>query len=178
MDGQEVGNRAASIFVVMGVSGSGKTTIGTLLAKHLGAVFADADDYHSAENKDKMRAGTALTDEDRAPWLETLNRLLRGWADQGAKGVLACSALKASYRDTLNAGMAPGVVQFVWLDGSREMIQQRLEERKGTYMNPALLGSQFATLEAPVGALRVVNDRAPEAVVGEILGDVGANGTA
>lgn len=164
---------AATIFVVMGVSGSGKTTIGTLLAQHLGATFADADDYHSEANKAKMHAGIPLTDEDRAPWLQTLNGLLLGWAGTGAKGVLACSALKADYRDTLSAGIAAGVMDFVWLDGSREMIQQRLEARQGTYMNPALLGSQFATLEAPVGALRVVNDRAPEEVVKEILGDVG-----
>src|SRR5579875_1395459 len=174
MGEQANGSQAASIFVVMGVSGSGKTTIGTLLAKNVGAVFADADDYHSPENKEKMRAGIALTDEDRAPWLQTLNRLLKGWAEKGARGVLACSALKAAYRDTLGAGMPAGVLQFVWLDGEPKMIQQRREARKGTYMNPALLGSQFATLEAPVGALRVVNDRAPEEVVQQILQEVQA----
>jgi gluconokinase len=161
------------IVVVMGVSGSGKTTIGTLLAQKIGAVFADADDYHSEANKEKMRAGIALTDEDRAPWLQTLNDLLRGWAEKGARGVLACSALKASYRDTLSAGIAPGEMAFVWMDGSREMIQQRLEARKGTYMNPALLGSQIATLEAPADAVRVVNDRAPDVVVGEVMTRLG-----
>lgn len=166
----------ATIYVVMGVSGSGKTTIGTLLAEHLGATFADADDYHSEANKAKMHAGIPLTDEDRAPWLRTLNELLRQWADTGARGVLACSALKADYRETLNTGIAPGVMDFVWLDGAREMIQQRLEARQGTYMNPSLLGSQLATLEPPVGALRVVNDRTPEEVVAEILGDAGAAG--
>ncbi len=166
----------ASIFVVMGVSGSGKTTIGTLLAKDLGAVFADADDYHSPENKEKMRAGVALTDEDRAPWLQTLNRLLKGWAETGVKGVLACSALKASYRDTLSAGIGSAVLRFVWLDGDPKMIAERLAARKGTYMDPALLGSQIATLEPPADALRVVNDRAPEEVVQEILGQVGAEG--
>ena len=88
--------------------------------------------------------------------------------------MLACSALKATYRDTLSAGIAQGVLQFVWLDGDPKMIQQRLEARKGTYMNPALLGSQLATLEAPVGALRVVNDRTPEEVVQEIVHGTGA----
>ncbi len=166
----------AALFVVMGVSGSGKTTIGTLLAKDLGAVFADADDFHSPANKEKMRAGIPLTDEDREPWLQSLNNLLRGWAEKGAKGVLACSALKESYRDTLSAGIAPGMLKFVWLDGSKEMIAARLAARQGTYMNPALLGSQIATLEPPTGAVRVVNDRAPEEVVQQILGDVGAKG--
>ena len=161
------------IFLVMGVSGSGKTTIGTLLAQRVGALFADADDFHSVENKEKMRAGIALTDEDRAPWLQTLNKLLRGWAEKAAKGVLACSALKASYRDTLAAGLPEGRLVFVWLDGSREMIAERLAARQGTYMNPALLGSQIATLEPPEDAVRVVNDCTPEEVVGQILKKVG-----
>lgn len=166
---------APEIFVVMGVSGSGKTTIGTLLAKQVGAVFADADDFHSPQNKEKMRAGIPLTDEDRAPWLASLNTLLRGWSDKQARGVLACSALKQSYREVLSAGVAEGRLAFVWLDGSPEMIAARLQARKGTYMNPALLGSQFATLEPPSDAVRVVNDRTPEAVVAEILAKVGAS---
>ena len=165
----------ANIFVVMGVSGSGKTTIGSLLAKRVGAVFADADDFHSPENKEKMRAGIPLTDEDRAPWLATLNHLLQGWAASGAKGVLACSALKASYRDTLRAGVPAEAIRFVWLDGSQKMIAERLAARKGTYMNPALLGSQIAMLEAPADAVRVVNDRTPEEVVAEIMEKVGVS---
>ena len=106
------------IVVLMGVTGSGKTTIGTLLAERVGAIFADADDYHPAANKKKMAAGQPLNDEDRQPWLETLNRLMRGWFEEGKSGVLACSALKAKYRDTLAAGMPEGAVSFVWLDGS------------------------------------------------------------
>ena len=163
----------ASVFVVMGVSGAGKTTIGTLLAQRLGAAFADADDFHSAANKAKMAAGTPLTDEDRAPWLQTLNGVLRGWAAAGQKGVLACSALKASYRDTLNAGVPAGDMAFVWLDGSKELIAARLAARQGSYMNPVLLGSQIATLEPPEDAVRVVNDRTPAEVVDEILHKLG-----
>lgn len=159
----------AALFVVMGVSGSGKTTIGTVLAKRLGAEFADADDFHSPENKQKMHDGIPLTDEDRAPWLQRLNDVLRDWKEKGQKGVLACSALKASYRDVLASGLNAGEPIFVWLDGSPALIAQRLAARKGTYMNPSLLGSQFATLEAPTDAVRVVNDRTPDEVVTEIL---------
>ena len=101
--------------------------------------------------------------------MRTLNRLLQGWAEKGAKGVLACSALKESYRQTLNAGLTPGELSYVWLDGSPEMIAARLQARQGTFMNPSLLGSQFATLEAPSDALRVVNDKTPDQVVDEIL---------
>ncbi len=168
----------ACVLVVMGVSGSGKTTIGTLLAKRLDAVFADADDFHSPENKEKMHAGIPLTDEDRAPWLRTLNNLLRGWAEKNAKGVLACSALKASYREILCEGMPPKAMAYVWLDGSPQMIAERLAKRAGTFMNPALLGSQLAVLEPPAEAVRVVNDRTPDAVVDEVLQKVGASAVA
>jgi gluconokinase len=157
------------IVVLMGVSGSGKTTIGTLLAQRTGAVFADADDYHPEANKAKMAAGTPLTDEDRQPWLETLNRMMVGWFAAGKKGVLACSALKAKYRETLGAGLPEGAVSFVFLDGSKEMIAARLAARHHEFMTPALLESQLQTLEVPKDGLRVVNDRTPDAVVDEIL---------
>ena len=157
------------IVVLMGVSGSGKTTIGTLLAERAGAVFADADDYHPLANKRKMAAGLALGDLDRQPWLEELNRLMRGWFQAGNSGVLACSALKAKYRDTLLSGMPCEAVQFVLLDGSRELIAQRLAARKHEYMTPALLDSQLETLEPPENAFSVVNDRAPAIVVEEIM---------
>ena len=160
------------VVVLMGVTGSGKTTIGTLLAKRAGTVFADADDDHPLANKQKMAAGHALNDEDRQPWLEELNRLLVGWFKAGKSGVLACSALKARYRTTLTAGMPADAVTFVLLDGSEEMLADRLAKRKHEYMNPKLLESQLATLEMPENALRIVNDRTPDEVVSQILSQV------
>ena len=158
------------IVVLMGVSGSGKTTIGTLLAARAGVVFADGDDYHSAANKAKMHAGQPLTDEDREPWLETLNQLMRGWWESGTGGVIACSALKESYREVLRAGMPAGTVTFVLLDASKALIEERLDARHHAFMNPVLLDSQLATLEQPHGgAIEVENDRTPAEVVDEIL---------
>jgi gluconokinase len=157
------------IVVLMGVSGSGKTTIGTLLAERSGIIFADADDYHPAANKAKMAAGQPLNDEDRQPWLETLNDVLRGWHETGKGGVLACSALKERYRVTLASGMPEGTVSFVLLDGSPELLAERLAQRQHEYMNPKLLASQLATLEKPKDAFTVINDRTPDVVVAEIL---------
>jgi gluconokinase len=160
------------IVVLMGVSGSGKTTIGTLLSERTGVVFADADDFHPPANKQKMAAGFPLNDEDRQPWLEELNRLLQGWFTAGTGGILACSALKAKYRDTLASGMPEGTVHFVLLDGSPELIAERLAARRHEYMNPNLLASQLKTLEPPENAFRIVNDRAPGAIADEILAHV------
>jgi gluconokinase len=157
------------IVVLMGVSGSGKTTIGTLLAERVGAVFADGDDYHPLANKQKMAAGQPLNDQDRQPWLEVLNRLLRDWFAEGKSGVLACSALKAGYRATLQAAMPNGAVNFVVLEASKEMLAARLAERNHEFMNPGLLDSQLATLEMPNDAVQIVNDRAPEEIVSQIL---------
>ena len=157
------------IVVLMGVTGSGKSTVGTLLAERWGTVFADADDYHPAANKAKMAAGNPLNDEDRQPWLETLNALMRGWIESGKGGVLACSALKEKYRETLSAGMPKGAIHFVLLDGSPELIAGRLAARRHEFMNAKLLESQFKTLEKPSDAFTIVNDRAPEIIVDEIL---------
>lgn len=158
------------IVVLMGVSGSGKTTIGTLLAEKLNTTFADADDYHPQANKDKMASGQPLNDEDRQPWLETLNGLLKSWYDGPKSGVLACSALKEKYRETLSLGMPAGTIHFVLLEGDPEMIAERMAHRPGHFMNPKLLASQLATLEPPKDAIRVANDKAPGLVVDEILG--------
>lgn len=160
------------IVVLMGVSGSGKTTIGTLLAERTGAVFADADDYHPAANKAKMASGQPLNDEDREPWLETLNKLMCGWFEAGKNGILACSALKEKYRAILTSGMPEGTVHFVLLDGSKDLIADRLAARQHEFMNSKLLDSQIATLEIPKDALRITVDREPEQIVDKILQQV------
>jgi gluconokinase len=160
------------IVVLMGVSGSGKTTIGTLLAERTGAVFADADDYHPEANKAKMAAGHPLNDEDRQPWLETLNKLMLGWFKEGKSGVLACSALKEKYRATLAAGLPESELRFVWLDGPKTLIADRLAARHHEFMNSKLLDSQIATLEIPKDALRIEIDSEPEGIVERILEQV------
>lgn len=169
------------IIVLMGVSGSGKTLIGTLLAKRLNIPFLDADDYHPAANKEKMAAGVPLTDEDRRPWLEKLHELLCDWSSKGDSGILACSALKASYRGVLTNGIAESALRFVLLDAPRDLIAGRLAQRHHEFMNANLLDSQFATLEKPANALCVENDRDPEQVVDLIvqnvpMSPVGVNG--
>jgi gluconokinase len=160
------------IIVLMGVSGSGKTAIGKLLAERANAAFADADDYHSAANKQKMASGHPLNDEDRQPWLESLNAVLRGWFEGHTDGVLACSALKEKYRTTLVSGLPTDAVRFVLLEISREIIAKRMAIRSHEYMNPALLDSQLATLEIPRDALRVLNDRSPQEIVQQILSQI------
>ncbi len=150
----------------MGVTGCGKTTVGALLAKELGWAFHDADDYHPAENVAKMKSGTPLGDAERWPWLDRLNALLRESEREGANVVLACSALKQAYRERLVHGCA--AARFVFLDGAPELIRARLAARRGHYMNPALLDSQFAALERPQDALRLDAAAGPDAQVREI----------
>ena len=160
-----------SIFVVMGVTGSGKTTIGKLLAERAGIIFADADEYHPEANKQKMAAGHPLNDADRQPWLETLSGLLLHWHESGQGGVLACSALKASYRTTLAHDLPGDIVRFILLEVPKDVLVERLRERHHEFMNPDLLDSQIATLEAPAdgNALQVDNNRDPDVVVADIL---------
>lgn len=135
------------IAVVMGVSGSGKTTVAVLLAAALGCQFQEGDDLHPASNVEKMRSGKPLTDEDRLPWLNKIAEEIDGWRARGESGVLTCSALKRSYRDIIVSGR-PNVT-LVYLKGSRDLIHRRMAARHEHFMPLALLDSQFATLEEP-----------------------------
>ena len=133
--------------VLMGVAGSGKTAIGLELAAITGWDFHDADDFHSPENKEKMRNGIPLTDADREPWLRRLHDLLERYARRNEPVILACSALKKRYREILTEELP--TVRFVYLKGSYEVLRSRMERRKNHYMKPGMLESQFETLEAP-----------------------------
>jgi gluconokinase len=161
------------IVIVMGVTGAGKTTIGQLLAEHLGWQFADADDFHPAANVEKMRRGIPLTDDDRWPWLDRLHAEIESWIADGRNAVLACSALKQSYRARLDAGLeAAREVRFVYLKGSPALIAERLRERHGHFAGEAILAGQFADLEEPAAGdkdvITVDIDATPEEIVAEI----------
>ncbi|TVQ67065.1 MAG: gluconokinase [Balneolaceae bacterium] len=144
--------------LVMGVSGSGKTTIGRLLADRLSLPFYDADDFHSAANQQKMKSGQPLTDADRQPWLLQLSEHLKQMEKEGGC-VLACSALTQSYRTLLFSGLDPEATHLIYLKGDQAVIEERLRKRKGHYMPSTLLGSQFDLLEEP-----------DDAITAEILG--------
>ncbi len=151
----------------MGVSGCGKTTVGRLLAARLGLPFYDADDFHSAANIAKMHGGTPLTDADRHDWLATLAADLGTW-EQASGAVLACSALKESYRQTLQAGVQ-GPISWVFLDGTPELLRARIGARDGHFMGADMLDSQLATLEKPTYGLRLSIEATPEELVAQIM---------
>lgn len=157
------------VVVLMGVTGTGKTTVGHALAQETGWPFADADDFHSEANRAKMHAGIPLTDEDRAPWLRSLHEQIASWLREGANGVLACSALKKSYRATLTEGTPPESIRFVYLTGPESVIHERLEARHDHYMPPSLLPSQLAALEPPQDAIQVSIAQSVPAIVQQIL---------
>jgi len=153
------------IVLVMGVTGSGKTTVGKLLSQRLNWVFLDADDFHSSENREKMHRGIPLSDADRTPWLDAIHDELLRRNGEGANAVLACSALKQEYRDTLGAGLN---LEIVYLRGSTEQLRRNLATRKNHFAGEDLVPSQLATLEEPAGA--IVEDIAstPEEIVEDI----------
>ncbi|OJT25191.1 gluconate kinase [Archangium sp. Cb G35] len=159
------------VIIVMGVSGSGKTTVGLRLAAALGCRFRDADDFHPPGNIAKMSAGIALTDEDRAPWLTVLRELVENTLEEGGALVLACSALKRAYRERLTVDAARQ--RWVYLRVPPELLAERLKARRGHYMPAVLLGSQLAALEVPEDALVVEATAAPDTLVATILRELG-----
>jgi gluconokinase len=161
------------VVIVMGVAGSGKTTIGSLLSERLGCAFADSDDFHTRENKAKMSSGVPLTDADRMPWLQAIQRYVAERAAAGEKAVVACSALKASYRTMLDQA-APGKVAFVYLNISPELTATRLAHRHAHFMKANMLASQFATLEAPHAEEAIIVDasKTPPEIVDRIMDEL------
>lgn len=153
------------LIVVMGVAASGKTTVGHLLAEDLGWTFYDADDFHPDSNVEKMSRGVPLDDEDRRPWLESLRELIRECLSLGRDAVLACSALKESYRECL---LIDERVRVAYLEADRELIRERLTERTNHFMKPQMLDSQFAALEEPEASTHYDASRPPAELVREI----------
>ncbi|MDD2708517.1 MAG: gluconokinase [Verrucomicrobiae bacterium] len=154
------------MLILMGVSGSGKTTVGRLLASQLNRPFLDADDFHSPENIRKMSQGVPLTDADRHPWLMAMNQRLRELEKKGTSAVLACSALKETYRQILISEIKDAC--FIHLHADFETIHKWLRERSGHFMPSSLLQSQFETLEEPAHALKINASQPPEAIVATI----------
>jgi gluconokinase len=158
------------LYVVMGVSGSGKSTIGAAFARALGVEFVEGDEYHPVENVERMSRGIPLTDDDRAGWLRALAARLREATDSGTGLVMTCSALKRRYRDVLRAGADD--LQLIYLRGSRALIAERLAGRRGHFMPPSLLDSQFAALEEPApdeSAWVCDVSEPPHAIVADLL---------
>jgi len=153
------------IVVLMGPTGAGKTTVGRLLAEHLGWEFVDGDTFHPAANVERMKQGIPLEDSDRLPWLQAIGGRIKQWIGDHRNVVLACSALKRIYREQLSAGPE---VKLVYLKGTYEEIYQRLSLRTGHFATQQLLASQFAVLEEPSDAVTIEVSRSPEEIVDEI----------
>ena len=161
------------IVLVMGPAGSGKTTVGKLLATQLSWGFADGDDFHPPANIKKMASGIPLTDEDRLPWLHSIRDAMQQWQAQGKSVVIACSALKRSYRDLLGIGPNATNIKLVYLKGSYDLLLERLHSRTGHYMKEQMLASQLADLEEPTDALTIDIANSPEQIVAEIRNRLG-----
>ena len=172
------GHNRPLVAVVMGVSGSGKSTIAARLAAELGWEYQEGDALHPPANVEKMKGGTPLTDADRLPWLRRIAERIDDWRAHGRSGVVTCSALKRSYRDVIAGDRSDVVV--VYLAGSPELIKQRLAQRRGHFMPPALLDSQFAVLEEPAADEDVIVANiagTPEEIVGTIAAPLRARVT-
>ncbi len=155
------------VYIVMGVLGSGKTTVGEKLAARLKGVFRDADDYHPEANREKMSNGIPLNDEDRRPWLSAVKGVIEADLAAGNVSVIACSALKDKYRSVLMSNHPE--IKLVYLKGTRETIRGRIKERKGHFVNPAILDSQFVTLEEPRNAIVCDITKSVDEIVNEIV---------
>jgi gluconokinase len=167
------------VVVVTGVAGSGKTTIGAMLAGRLGWRYAEADDFHSQQNLDKMAAGHPLTDDDRRPWLRSIGEWIDRQRAAGEPAVVSCSGLRRRYRDLLRQGRPE--VRLVFLTGSRELIERRLLARHGHFMKAAMLDSQLADLEVPTGdegVITITVDAPPGDIVDDIIAALGPIGGA
>lgn len=154
------------VILIMGVSGSGKTTIGEGLASELNWKFRDADEFHPSENIEKMRQGIPLNDDDRRPWLQALRQAIDEALQTNTNLILTCSALKAAYRQVL--GEPSDKIKFVYLKGSFELIEQRLKQRQGHYMKADLLKTQFDALEEPVDAIAIDIAQSPSVITQQI----------
>jgi gluconokinase len=155
------------VLILMGVSGTGKSTVGKILAGELGWDFVEGDDFHPPANVEKMKHDIPLTDADRAPWLEALRERIKAACAANENVILACSALKRSYQDLLEED-APECVEYVYLHGSPELLRRRLEARENHFADAGLLASQLATLEPPADAVRVEVTPPPEEIAATI----------
>lgn len=160
------------IVLIMGPAGSGKTTVGELLAAQLSWEFADGDDFHPPANIAKMSQGIPLTDEDRLPWLQSIRDAMLQWQAQGKSVVVACSALKRSYRELLGIGSNAKNTKLVYLKGTYDLLLERLHSRKGHYMKEKMLASQLADLEEPTDAITIDLAKSSEQIVSEIRAEL------